>query len=50
VGSQCTLLVFIDFCPVYSEFLTWSFVDKTFDIGLTLLHFELLSQYLDMVD
>ena len=22
---QCTLLVLIDFCPVESEFLTWSF-------------------------
>ena len=32
MGSQCTLLVFIDFCPVYSEFLNWSFVVKTFDI------------------
>ena len=23
--KQCTLLVLIDFCPVWSEFLTWSF-------------------------
>ena len=29
---QCTLLVFIDFCPVQSEFLTWSFVNKTVEI------------------
>ena len=30
---QSTLLVLIDFCPVSSEFLTWSFANtKTFDI------------------
>ena len=31
-GQQCTLKVLIDFCPVQSEFLTWSFVTKTLDI------------------
>ena len=30
--STATLLVLVDFCPVQSEFLTWSFVTKTFDI------------------
>ena len=25
-GPHCTLLLLIDFCPVQSEFLTWSFV------------------------
>ena len=30
--KQRTLLILIDFCPVQSEFLTWSFVAKTFDI------------------
>ena len=29
---QCTLLVLIDFCPVFSELFTWSSVTKTFDI------------------
>ena len=27
-SGQCTLLVLIDFCPVQSEFLTWSFAYK----------------------
>ena len=29
---HCTLLVLIDFCPVYGELFTWSSVDKTFAI------------------
>ena len=30
--THCTLSVLIDFCPVQSELLTWSFVPKTFNI------------------
>ena len=30
--AQCTLLVFIDFCPVQGELLTWTSVTKTLDI------------------
>ena len=59
--AQSTLKVLIDFCPVKSEFLTWSFVYKNFwhftrnyygisDLGLTLPHFEFLGLYLDMFD
>ena len=51
----------IDFCPVYSEFLTWSFVDINFlhfirnqygisDLGFTLPYFEFLSLYLGMFE
>ena len=29
--TQCTLLVLIDFCPVWRKFFTWSSVTKTFD-------------------
>ena len=56
-----TLLVLIDFCPVLSEFLTWSFVTIFFlhftrkyygmsDLSLTLPYFEFLGLYLDMFD
>ena len=30
--QSATLLVLVDFCPVQSEFLTWSFDTTTFDI------------------
>jgi hypothetical protein len=30
--TKSTLLVLIDFCPVWSELFTWSSVTKTFDI------------------
>ena len=44
--TQCPLSVLIDFCPVYSEFLTvWGISD----LGLTLPHIEFLSLYLDNV-
>ena len=32
--AQCTLLVLIDFCPVYSDFSTWSLFIKTFEVKI----------------
>ena len=60
VFKHYTLLVLIDFCPVYSK-LTWSLVYKNFwyftknyygmtDLGWTFPHCEFLSLYLDMFD
>ena len=55
--TNCTLLVLFNFCPILSEFLTWSFVYKNFlhfgkndqwksNRGLTFLHFKFKPLYL----
>ena len=53
----CTLLVLVNFCPFFSEFLTWSFVYKNFwhfgknyqwksNLVLAFLHFKFKPLYL----
>jgi hypothetical protein len=32
IDLECTLLVLINFCPVYGDLLTWSSVAKTLDV------------------